>query len=53
MDANRKDATVYIADQLRELADIARAVKLDTLAYLLEMARLEAEQVVSSLARAG
>jgi hypothetical protein len=38
----RDDAANYIADLAAELADMARAVKLDLVAYLLDIARLEA-----------
>lgn len=38
----------YIAALAHELAQIARRNGLDTLSYILEMARLEAEQIVKS-----
>jgi hypothetical protein len=38
------DAARYIAALLEELAQLARRNGLDTLSYLLEMARLEADQ---------
>ena len=36
------DAADYIAQMTAELARIARTARLDTLAYFLEMARIEA-----------
>lgn len=39
------DAALYIASLTDELARLAKKHGLDTLAYLLEMARLEADQV--------
>ena len=41
----RSEAAAYIASLTGELATIARRNGLNTLGYLLEMARLEAEQV--------
>jgi hypothetical protein len=38
----RDDAASYIADLTAELAAMAREVKLDLVAYLLDIARLEA-----------
>ena len=38
------DAAQYIAALADELAQIARAHRLDSLAYILDMARMEAEQ---------
>jgi hypothetical protein len=40
---NRTAAAGYIADLTRDLAAIARGHRLETLGYILEMARLEAE----------
>lgn len=39
------EAAIFMAELTAELADIARRHHLDVLAYLLEMARLEAEHV--------
>jgi hypothetical protein len=41
---DRSEAAAYIATLTGELASIARRNGLSTLGYLLEMARLEAEQ---------
>jgi hypothetical protein len=46
--AKRAHAATYIASMTTELALIARRHGLDTLSYILEMARLEAENVSSS-----
>jgi len=43
--ADRHRVVDYIAAMLAELAQMAGAQRYTTLAYLLEMARLEAEQV--------
>lgn len=43
------DAANYIADLAAELADIAREVKLDLVAYLLDIARLEAARAVGRI----
>ena len=40
----------YVASLVADLAALARRQKLDTLEYLLEMARLEAEGLVEGLA---
>lgn len=40
----RNEAAAYIATLTGELAEIARKNGLDTLGYLLDMAKLEAEQ---------
>lgn len=52
-DSNGRDGTEtpdsaahYIATLAEELAQMARRNGLDTLSYILEMARLEADQVV-------
>jgi hypothetical protein len=37
----------YIATLTRELAELARRNGLDTLSYILEMARIEADQVAN------
>ena len=42
--ASPADAARYIADLSRGMAEIARGCKLDVLAYLLELVRLEAEE---------
>jgi hypothetical protein len=39
-------AARYIASLTQELAEIARRNGLDTLSYILEMARLEADQLI-------
>ncbi len=41
--AERDDAALYIADMVENLAAIARRHHLDTLGYLLDIARMEAE----------
>ena len=41
--ADRAATASYIADLTRDLATMARGRGLDTLGYILEMARLEAE----------
>jgi hypothetical protein len=38
-----RETATYVWDHARELARIAKAAKLDILAFVLEMARLEAE----------
>ncbi len=43
--AEMPDAALYIASMIIELARLAKSNNLDTLAYLLDMARLEADQV--------
>lgn len=43
--ADTPDAALYIASMIIELARLAKSHNLDTLAYLLDMARLEADQV--------
>ena len=42
-EAKRSQAAAYIASMITELALIAQSHRLDTLSYILEMARLEAE----------
>jgi hypothetical protein len=39
------DAAHYIASLAQELADLAKSHELATLAYILDMARLEADQI--------
>lgn len=39
------EAAIFMAELTAELADIARRHRFDVLAYLLEMARLEAEHI--------
>ena len=39
-------AAIYIASLTQEFAQIARRNGLDTLSHILEMARLEAEQLI-------
>ncbi len=41
-------AAIYIASMTMELARLAKTHNLDALAYLLDMARLEADQVSKS-----
>jgi hypothetical protein len=43
------DAAGYIADLSQELAVMARGVRLDLVAYLLEMAQLEAKRTTTHL----
>jgi hypothetical protein len=44
-EATRPDTVTYIAGMTAELARLARASRLDILAYLLEMASTEARQL--------
>jgi hypothetical protein len=46
-----ESAAAYIADMATELAGLARASRLDILAYLLDIAQLEAANVSRRLAR--
>jgi hypothetical protein len=48
MTKDAKDVAKAISDQLATLSVQAREVRLDTLGYLLEMARIEAEQVIKT-----
>ena len=43
--AEMPDTALYIASMISELSRLAKSHNLDTLAYLLDMARLEADQV--------
>jgi hypothetical protein len=43
--ANAPEAALYIASLAHELARLARRHDLEALAYILDMARLEADQV--------
>jgi hypothetical protein len=43
--ANAPDAALYIASLADELARLAKSHDLDALAYILDMARLEADQI--------
>jgi len=45
---DRDQALSYISDMTRELALLARRYRLDALCYLLDMARLEAENAAST-----
>ncbi len=45
-----RDAALYIASLSTELAEIARRHGLDGLGYILDMARLEADEVVKGSA---
>jgi len=47
-DETPADAAQYIATLAGELAQIARTHKLESLGYILEMARLEADQVAKA-----
>ena len=47
------DAAVYIATLAEELAQIARHHGLESLSYILEMARLEADQIVKDSSEGG
>lgn len=44
---SRASAAAYIAELTRDLAAIARSHELETLAYLLDMAKLEAENATN------
>ncbi len=46
--AEMPDTALYIASMTTELARLARVHHLDALAYLLDMARLEADQVANA-----
>lgn len=48
-----KDAADYIADMSRDLCGLARRNHLTTIAYLLDMARLEAETIARGGGREG
>jgi hypothetical protein len=39
------EAAHYIASLAQELAELAKSQELETLAYILDMARLEADQI--------
>ena len=45
------EAARYIGQMTGEMALLARGARLDTLAYFLEMARIEAQTMASRLAR--
>lgn len=45
---SREDAVRYIGAITSELCDIARRADLDLLAYFLEMARMEAQEIVKA-----
>jgi len=45
---DRTEAAAYVVELTQELAGVARRHGLDTLGYLLDMARLEAENIVGS-----
>jgi len=49
--ADQAAAAHYIAEMSEELAKMATARRLDMLAYLLDMARLEAEAAMNGTAR--
>jgi hypothetical protein len=50
---SRRAAAVYIGKMSAELIRLARRHRLEPLAYILEMARLEAEQIANGSADAG
>ena len=50
---SRADAADYVAELTSELAKVARRHRLDTLGYLLDMARMEAESVARRPKAAG
>jgi hypothetical protein len=43
---DREHAAAYVASLTGELASLVRRHRLDTLSYILDLARLEAEEVV-------
>ncbi len=45
---DRASTANYVASLTADLADMARAQGLDTLGYILEMAKLEAENIIRS-----
>jgi len=47
------DAAIYIATLAGELAQMARGHGFESLSYILEMARLEADQVVKASGKGG
>lgn len=48
-----RSAALYIGRMSAELVDLARRHRLEPLAYILEMARIEADQVATGSADAG
>lgn len=52
-DPASRDIAVYVATITSELATMTRAAEFATLAYLLEMARIEAEHQLASLKDSG
>jgi phage I-like protein len=52
-DGEKAATAAYVASLVANLAALARKQKLDTLEYLLDMARLEAEGLAESLAQGG
>lgn len=48
-----RSAALYIGRMAAELVDLARRHRLEPLAYILEMARMEADQVATGSADAG
>ena len=52
-EGERAATAAYVASLVADLAALARRQKLDTLGYLLDMARLEAESLAESLANGG
>jgi hypothetical protein len=49
---DREQAAAYVAGLTGELSNLVRRHKLDTLAYLLDMVRLEAEETIRRAERA-
>jgi hypothetical protein len=50
--ADRQQAAAYVAALTGELAGLVRRHRLDTLGYILDLARLEAEEAVQQAAQA-
>jgi hypothetical protein len=50
---DREHAAAYVATLTGELASLVRRHRLDTLGYLLDLARLEAEEVAQRAAERG
>lgn len=49
-DGGPGEAAGFVADSVRELSLLARRHRLDTLAFLLDMAQMEADELVRALA---
>jgi len=52
-DGGAGEAARYLAEAIAELAQLARIHRLDMLSYLLEMALLEAQEMVRGRSRPG